>query len=92
MMVIVSESIATKETVISLLITMGIVSLVIGISGFVYYVFFTEHGARLGNSNGNLGLIYLGGDAPYLGDLLLYSMGPVFYVVLNFLIKSLGHG
>ena len=41
MMVIVSESIATKEIVISLLVTMGIVSLVIGISGFVYYVFFT---------------------------------------------------
>ena len=88
MMVIVSESIATKETVISLLITMGIVSLVIGILGFVYYAFFTEHGARLGNSNGNLGLIYLGGDAPYFGDLLLYSMGPVFYVVLNFFDKK----
>ena len=55
MMVIISESIATKETAILLLITMGIVSLVIGIIGFVYYVFFTEHSSRLGNNNGNLG-------------------------------------
>ncbi|MDP2278098.1 MAG: hypothetical protein Q8K51_07735, partial [Nitrospirota bacterium] len=79
MMVIISDSILNKETAISLLTTMGIVSLVIGIWGFMYYVFFTEHSARLGNNNGNLGLIYLGGDAPYFGDLLLYSIGPVFY-------------
>src|SRR3989338_590550 len=88
MMVIVSESISNKETAIALLITMGIVSLVIGIWGFVYYVFFTEHSSRLGNNNGNLGLIYIGGDAPYFGDLLLYSIGPVFYLILNFFDKK----
>src|SRR3972149_2142061 len=88
MMVIVSESVLNKETVISLLIIMGIVSLVIGIWGFVYYVFFTEHSSRLGNNNGDLGIIYIGGDAPYFGDLLLYSIGPVFYVILNFFDKK----
>jgi O-antigen ligase len=88
MMVIVSESISNKETAISLLTTMGIVSFVIGIFGFVYYIFFTEHSARLGNKNGDLGIIYIGGDAPYFGDLMLYSIGPVFYVILNFFNKK----
>ena len=63
--------------------TIGIVSLIIGIIGVIYYFLFTDYSSRLGNNNGDIGIISLGGDAAYFGDMLLYSIGSVFFVVFK---------
>lgn len=82
MMVVISETILDKRMAAFVLTTMGTLSLVVGIIATGNYYLFADWQARLGQKNA-LGIIDLGGDAIYFGDILLYSIGAVFFVILN---------
>ncbi len=82
MMIVISETVLDKKIAISVLTAIGIASLVIGTIAVVNYYFFTDFRGRLGQKS-VLGIVDLGGDPYYFGDLLLYSLGSVLFVILN---------
>lgn len=85
MMIVVSETILDKKMCEYVLITIGTLSLLIGIAAALNYYFIGGYGSsRLGASDVPvLGIISLRGDPSYFGDILLYSIGSVFFVVLK---------
>lgn len=84
MMIIVFDSILDEKIAKSILTIMGILSLFIGIGMTISYFFLNSSLSRLGQSEVLLlGIIKLGGDPYYFGDILLYSIGAVFFVAFN---------
>ncbi len=85
MMIVISETILNKKSAEYILITIGTLSLLIGSVATLNYYFFDGYVGRLGLSGSYvIGIINLGGDPPYFGDILLYSIGSVFFVALRF--------
>lgn len=82
MMIVVSETILDKRIAKSVLISIGILSLIIGITVALDYYLFSTQRLRLGDHRA-AGLIDLGGDVFYLADILLFSIGAVFLVIFN---------
>lgn len=84
MMIVVSETVSDRETALSVLTAMGSLSLIIATVAIIPYYFFNSDYARLGQSETKLmGIIDLGGDAYYFGDILLFSIGAVFFLIMK---------
>ena len=83
MMIVVSETILDKKMAEYVLTGIGALSLLIGIVAVLnYYV--SGHTGRLGQPGSFvLGMIDLGGDPQYLGDIFLYTAGAVLFVSLQ---------
>jgi len=81
MMIVVSETVLDKKMAEHTLTAIGALSLAIGIVGTLNYYVIKGYSGRLGQrENLPLGIIDLGGDPYYFGDILLYSIGAVFFV------------
>ena len=86
MMVVVSETILDKKMCEYVLTAIGTLSILIGVVAALNYCFagYYVSSIRLGATGVPvLGIIDLGGDPGYFGDILLYSIGPVFFVVFK---------
>ena len=84
MLIVTSETILDKEMAEYVLTVIGTLSLLIGIIAVLNYYFISGYTGRLGQGVFfTLGIIDLGGDSYYFGDILLYSIGPVFFVLLK---------
>lgn len=86
MMVVVSETVLNKRVMEYVFYFMGVLSLFIGnISLISFFALNDGSGSsRLGQAKDiTLGIIDLGGDSFYFGDILLYSIGAVSYVVIR---------
>jgi hypothetical protein len=89
MMIVVSETVPDRETTFSVLTVMGRLSLIIATAGVITYYFINNnYYHRLGDPGTILmGIIYLGGDSYYFGDILLFSSGAVFLIIMKFFQK-----
>lgn len=89
MMIVVSETVSDRETILSVLTVMGRLSLTIATAGVITYYFINNlNYGRLGDPGTILlGIINLGGDSYYLGDILLFSSGAVLLLTMNFFQK-----
>ncbi len=88
MMVVTSETILDNKTAERVLYAICAVSLIIGIMGTLNYYLLIGYSGRLGQRisglvQSPLGIIDIGGDPQYLGDIFLYSAGAVLFVSLK---------
>jgi len=83
-MIVVSETVSTRETTLSVLTVMGRLSLIIATAGVITYYFINPDYWRLGRQGTELmGIIDLRGDPYYFGDILLFSIGAVFFLTMK---------
>jgi len=85
MMIVVSETVSDRKTTLSVLTVMGRLSLIIAIAGVITFYFINNnYYGRLGDPGTILmGIICLGGDSYYFGDILLFSIGAVFFLTMK---------
>lgn len=86
MMLVVSETLSSRKDILYTLSVMGILALMIATAGVITYYFSEgDFSARLGRSGTKfMGIIALGGDPYYYGDILLCSIGPVLFLTLKY--------
>lgn len=82
MMIVVSVAMRDKKIAKSILTVIGTLSLIIGVFATINYYVLGNYN-RLGSTDSTLGLLDIGGDPFYFGDILLYSIGAVFFVIIN---------
>lgn len=84
MMLVTSKIASDKRAVEYALVTMGVLSILISILAVIDYYFISTTPRRLGEIGGRIiGTISIGGDAIYFGDILLYSIGAVFFILFR---------
>ena len=82
--IVVSETVFDRKMLEKVLIAMGITSLIIGVLSVISHYFIVgDFNVRLGQGDRTLGIIGLGGDTFYFGDILLYSIGSVYFVLFK---------
>ena len=89
-MVVTSRIASDKRAVEYALAATGVLSILISILAIIDYYFISSAVGRLGARGGKIvGTISMGGDAIYFGDILLYSVGAVFFVLFKLREKKL---
>ncbi len=83
MMIVISEAVLDKKLAKYVFSVIGSLSLLIGIIAILNFYLSDSHTVRLGQGQAVLGIIDIGGDPQYLGDIFLYSAGAVLFVSLQ---------